>query len=285
MSSRYRTLVKAGPIVLAIVLAILLATALPGRANAAADNAWADVKARGTLRCGAATAPPYVVKDVRSGHYTGYFSVLCERFAKRLGVKPVFVDTSWDNLVAGVQSRRWDLALALNETPQRKKAVTFSDAVSQYKVSLLYRAGNTRLPAALDAHTSVAALDHDDITVAVMAGTVQDKAVSKAFEQARIMRLPSMNEVRLSVISGRADFMADANASNRMFAYAHPAWARTVVPEPPLAEQGVGFAMARSRPAADVNALNRFIAQQRRSGQIHALIEQASKQVAETRDR
>ncbi|WEK12211.1 MAG: transporter substrate-binding domain-containing protein [Candidatus Pseudomonas colombiensis] len=42
------------------------------------------------------------MRDARSGQYSGYFVDLCRDFGERvLKVKVEFVDTNWDNLVAG----------------------------------------------------------------------------------------------------------------------------------------------------------------------------------------
>ncbi|MGO7428811.1 transporter substrate-binding domain-containing protein, partial [Rhizobium ruizarguesonis] len=84
---------------------------------------WQGVQKAGVLRCGAAVAPPYVMRDPATGEYSGFFADLCKEFAEVLKVKPEFVDTTWDNIVAGLQAGKWDLSLALNRTPTRAMAV------------------------------------------------------------------------------------------------------------------------------------------------------------------
>lgn len=243
--------------------------------TAAIAAPWSDVKARGVLRCGAAVAPAYVMKDMNTGKYSGFFVALCRQFAAKLGVKAKMVDTSWDNIVAGVQSGRWDLGLALNITPQRKRAVNFSVPVMKYRVTFLYRKGDHKIPGHI---TSLKQLNKPSITVAVMSGTVQQESAAKALPHAHLMPLPSDNEARLAVTSGRADLLADAHISNLVFKYAHPSWARIYDPKPPLAPQGVAFALAKSRPKSDVAMLNRFIESKKKSGEIHKLIVKGSKE-------
>ena len=87
-----------------------------------AEGYWQGVQKSGTLRCGAAVAPPYVMRDPASGEYSGFFADLCREFAEVLKVKPAFVDTTWDNIVAGLQAGKWDVSLALNRTPARATA-------------------------------------------------------------------------------------------------------------------------------------------------------------------
>ena len=108
----------------AIAIGALLSQA---PAQAADPSLWQGVQKAGVLRCGAAVAAPYVMRDARSGQYSGYFVDLCRDFGEKvLKVKVEFVDTNWDNLVAGLQGGKWDLAMALNQTPERAMAVSFS---------------------------------------------------------------------------------------------------------------------------------------------------------------
>ncbi|MBN0617058.1 ABC transporter substrate-binding protein, partial [Pseudomonas aeruginosa] len=48
----------------------------------AADDAslWQNVQKAGVLRCGAAVAAPYVMRNAGSGQYSGYFVDLCRNF-------------------------------------------------------------------------------------------------------------------------------------------------------------------------------------------------------------
>src|SRR5690349_12705748 len=97
---------------------VLVASFSPTAASAeTTDGYWQGVQKTGALRCGAAVAPPYVMRDPASGEYSGFFADLCREFAEVLKVKPEFVDTTWDNIVAGLQAGKWDVSLALNRTP------------------------------------------------------------------------------------------------------------------------------------------------------------------------
>lgn len=239
----------------------------------AQDDTWSNVKEEGELRCGAAIATPYVMKNPRNNEYGGFFVEMCRDFAEHLGVEATFIDTNWDNLVAGVQSGRWDLAMALNETPERARAVSFSEAVSDYQVSFLYKSDNPKLP---DSVENLEDIDQEGITIALMSGTVQDKAVTESVENATIMRLPGMDETRLAVMSQRADVLADANDTNLLFWHANPDWAKIMTPTPPLARQGVAFGLNKSTPEADIKVLNEFIAEKHAAGEIEAMIDEAA---------
>ncbi len=240
----------------------------------AADDTWEGVKEAGELRCGAAIATPYVMKDPRTNEYAGFFVEMCRGFADHLGVEATFVDTNWDNLVAGVQSNRWDLAMALNQTPEREKAVAFSEPVSNYEVSFLYNKDNPKFS---DGVNNLEDIDQENITIAVMSGTVQDKTVSESIEDADVMRLPGMDETRLAVMSRRADILADANDTNLLFQHANPEWAEIMTPTPPLARQGVAFGLNKSTPEADIQELNEFILSKKEAGEVEEMIDEAAK--------
>jgi polar amino acid transport system substrate-binding protein len=250
-----------------VAVSCVLASA-PSRAEDA--SAWQSVKKAGVLRCGAAVAPPYVMRDAKTGQYSGFFSDLCRDFGQNvLKVKVEFVDTSWDNIVAGLQSDKWDLSLALNDTPEREKAVSFSVPATDYNVSLIYNKNNPKIPKG--AH-SVAEIDKPGITIAVMSGTSQDKAISAAIKQAQIMRLPGNDETRLALMSKRADLLADANITNMLLTEEHPEWAVAIQPNPPLAQQAVSFGVRKDTSKADLAMLNDFLNAQVKSGAVNRLI-------------
>jgi len=242
----------------------------------AEDATWQNVRKAGVLRCGAAVAAPYVMRDPASGQYSGYFVALCRDFAENvLHVKAQFVDTSWDNQVAGLQSGKWDMAMALNKTPERAKAVAFSVPATDYQISLLI---NEKNPKFAGAGNSLAEYDKPGVTIAVISGTAADKAVSSAVKHATLMRLPGSDETRMALMSRRADILADANDTNHLFALANH-WTREVLPVPALAKQGVSFALALQTPPEDMATLDAYLTQRREAGEIDTLVDQASAEI------
>ncbi|MGE8059218.1 substrate-binding periplasmic protein [Pseudomonas sp. NPDC089547] len=245
-----------------------------GSANAAdASDSWKAVRDAGVLRCGAATSPPYVMRDPKTGTYSGLFPDLCKQFGEEvLKVKVQFVDTSWDNIVAGLQSSKWDISLALNDTPERRKAITFSRPAIGYSVNFAYNSKNPKLAGGV---STVADVDKPGMSVAVMSGTAQDKAITALLKQARIVRLPGFDETRLSLMSKRADFLADDSMTNTLLTSAHPDWAKTFTPSPKLAEQGINLGLNKNTPASDIAVLDAFIEQKISSGDMDKLTKHA----------
>lgn len=262
-----------------LLLCVAASVALMGSAPSRAEdaNAWQSVKKAGVLRCGAAVAPPYVMRDAKTGQYSGFFSELCRDFGQNvLKVKVEFVDTTWDNIVAGLQSDKWDLSMALNDTPEREKAISFSTAATDYNVSLVYNKNNPKLPK--DTH-SLGDIDKSGVVVAVMSGTAQDKAISAVLKNAQVMRLPGNDETRLALMSRRADLLADANITNMLLTEAHPDWATALHPNPPLAQQEVAFGVRKDTSAADLAVLNGYLEKQVKSGAVNRLIKTSVQQM------
>lgn len=264
--------------VLRVLPALALMTGLSTAAASAetAEGYWQGVQKAGVLRCGAAVAPPYVMRDPASGNYSGFFADLCHEFADALKVKAEFVDTSWDNIVAGLQAGKWDLSLALNRTPARAMAVQFSIPAMEYQISLAYNKENPKVPSGA---TSVADVDKKDVTLAVMSGTAQDKAITAAIKNATILRLPGNDETRLALVSRRADILVDASDTNQLFTQSNPEWAVALNPTPALAKQGVAFGLPHRLSAADVEVLNIFLEEKVATGHVDELIRKAVDEV------
>ncbi|MBK0003759.1 ABC transporter substrate-binding protein [Erwinia sp. S38] len=250
---------------------VLLASSLPA---SAAVGFWQSIQQKGVLRCGAATAAPYVMRDAKTGQYSGYFAELCRDFGENvLKVKVQFVDANWDTLVAGLQSDKWDMALGLNQTPERALAVAFSAPAQDYQVSFLINKQNPKMEGVTN---KLADLDKPGVTFAVMSGTSQDKAVTAAIKKGTIMRLPGNDETRLALMARRADVLVDASDTNHLFALANPEWAKEILPVPALAKQGVSFGLPRSITEADRDVIDIYLTQRRATGEIDQLVNKAS---------
>jgi len=259
---------------LATSLAALLTPAAHA-ANGGQPDTWTGVRQAGTLRCGAAVSAPVVLRDVRSGQYHGPFADLCRTFAKELGVTAVFVDTTWGNIVAGVQTGKWDIALALNRTPEREKAVTFSAPLLTTSSTLVYHQSNPKIP---KASRAIADIDRANVTISVMQGSSIDRDMTLALKHARLLRLPDADSVRLALIARRADMLADDAHANAVFLAAQPDWSASYELEPPLAPQDMGFGLHPNTSAADLAAFNQTIEREIASGRVQASFEASVQQ-------
>lgn len=270
------TAIKKSMTKLALGLTVVGALTLPAVA-ADPTEGWAGVQAAGKLRCGAAVFPPYVMRDPVTGEYSGFFSELCKQFGEEvLGVPVEFVDTTWDNIVAGLQSGKWDLSLALNRTPTRALAIAFSEPAVPYEITLVYNKSNPKVP---EGASSLADFDVDGMTIAVVSGTAMDKSVTPLVEHAKIVRLPSSDEARLAVMSRRADVIADPSDSNALFVAANKDWAVAMAPSPAISKQGIGFGLNAGFPAKDIAALDIFIQEKIDTGAVDRLVDASVQEI------
>jgi len=261
------------------IAATAIALLTQSAAQAADANVWQKVQKAGVLRCGAAVAAPYVMKNPLTNEYSGVFSNICRDFGENvLKVKVEFVDTTWSAIVAGVQGNKWDMAMALNPTPERALAVAFSIAPVDYHVNFLVHKDNPKFKGS---GTAISDFDKKGVNVAVMAGAIGDKATTAVMNNTNIMRLPGQDETRLALMSKRADILSDAADTNHLFALAND-WVREINPNPAIAKQGIAFGLPRDISPADLAVLNIYITHRIDNGDVERWMEQAFAQAAKT---
>jgi polar amino acid transport system substrate-binding protein len=240
---------------------LCLALSLSGVGHVAvaqqSEDLWKEVQDRGVLRVGAALAPPHVMRDPKTGEYSGIFVDLVKEFGEQvLGVKVEFVDTTWDNLIAGMQAGKWDVAPALNRTAKRALSINYSIAPWQYEISFVFNKANPKIK---PEWKSMADFDKDGITMSVMSGTAQDHTITDQIKHATIMRLPDVDAARLAVSSRRADISVDDADTNMLFAAVNKDWSNTVKPDPSLAKQGVAYGFRKAVSLEQIQAFDIFL--------------------------
>jgi L-cystine transport system substrate-binding protein len=108
----------------------------------AADD-LASIKTTGVIKIGTeGTYAPFTYHDA-SGELTGFDVDIGRAIAKRLGVKPEFVEGKWDGLIAGLDANRYDAVI--NEvaiTDARKAKYDFSDSYIASHAALIVRSDN-----------------------------------------------------------------------------------------------------------------------------------------------
>lgn len=260
MNKRILTLMVAGA-------AMLQATAISFAQEV--EHLWTKVQQAGVLKMGAPVAPPYIIRDPKTGEFSGVYVDLVREFAAELEVKPEFVDTTWENLIAGMQAGKWDMAPALNRRVKRALAINYSNAPWSFEISIVYNKDNPKLAAV----KSFADFDKDDVTIAVVNGTAEEKQLTLIAKSAKILRLPSNDEARLAVTSRRADGIAAEADVNMLFAAGNKEWAVDLRPEPPLLRQGMGYGFRKGVPWEDIEVFNIFLEEKVENGTIKRMME------------
>jgi polar amino acid transport system substrate-binding protein len=216
------------------------------------EKLWPKVQKEGVLRVGVAACDPHCIKDPKTGEWSGVAINVLKNLAAALEVKLEPIDTTWDYIIAGVLAKKWDIAVALNERATRALVVNFSIPFYFYEISFVYKKTNPKLRDA----TKFEDFDKAGAKCAVMSGTAQDKALTKIAKNMEIVRLPALDESRMAVVSGRADFVADDSATNYLFYLANREWATTYTPEPPISREGVCFGFRKSVSLEEIQVLD-----------------------------
>ena len=110
---------------------------------AAADDALARLRARGTLRWGGDMqgGEPYVFQDPRDGRrLTGFEVEIADALARRLGVRAEFVQNDWQTLIPSLERGDFDVALnGIEVTPARRARVAFTRPYYVFTETLVVR--------------------------------------------------------------------------------------------------------------------------------------------------
>lgn len=124
-------------------------TSQPNNATPPADQAASQgllekVKADKKLVIGTeGTYSPFTFHD-QSGKLTGYDVDVATEVAKRLGVEPVFQETQWDAMFAGLDSKRFDvIANQVGIRPDRQEKYDFSKPYSVSHAVLVTNKSNS----------------------------------------------------------------------------------------------------------------------------------------------
>lgn len=106
-------------------------------------NLLETIKQSGKLRIGTeGTYAPFTYHDDK-GTLTGFDVDLGREIAKRLGVKPEFIETKWDGMIAGLDAKRFDVVMnEVSINAERKAKYDFSDPYIASKAVLIVKDNN-----------------------------------------------------------------------------------------------------------------------------------------------
>ena len=135
---------------LLVLLAPLAFVGLPARAAAPApDDSLARVRAAGVLRWGGDQqgGEPYAFEDpVHPGTLIGFETEIAAALAHALGVRAVFVQNDWPNLIPSLERGSFDVAMnGIEVTPARLARVDFSRPYFFFTLRLAARRDDARI--------------------------------------------------------------------------------------------------------------------------------------------
>lgn len=173
------------------------------------------IRAAGEFRGGIVVSPPALLEDPATGELVGPAIVVAKAIADGLGVEFRPVSSTWDVIIAGLQSDSYDVAVApLFATAKRLEVV---DMVTYYKEGLCYVVSATD-PKMADI-TTIDQLNSPDLTFSIVTGTAGAAHIVERFPLAarsEIQATPGGLAGPESVTSGRADIAYIDSSSARL---------------------------------------------------------------------
>jgi ABC-type amino acid transport substrate-binding protein len=201
-------------------------------------------------------------RSPRTQQLAGIDIELSDAFAKDLGAKLTYVDSSFPKLIDDLVGDRCDIAMfAIGVLPQRQAALKFSQPYLQSDIYGVTTRSNRAI-------RSWADIDKPGVQVAVQAGTFMEPVMAAGLKQAKmvVIRPPQTREQELE--AGRVDvFMTDYPYSRRLLDNAD--WARLVAPPTPYHVLPYAYAV---KPGDDewLRRVDDFVARIKRDGRLEA---------------
>ena len=158
------------------------------------------IKQRGKLIVGTSSGyPPYVFVDAESPDkkVIGLDMEMCKQIADKLGVKLEVQDMSFSALLSSVTSGKVDIAVGgVSPTPEREKAMAFSDIYLPTEQKLLVRKENQ--------HAFKSMADLKGKVIGAEKSTIQE-ATAQKIEGATAIGLSSVPDAILQLKNGKLD--------------------------------------------------------------------------------
>ncbi len=193
----FRTILKSG---IALALTVLLSS------SAFAESRLQSILANGELRVGTTGDwNPMTIIDSTSKERKGFDIDIVNALAADMGVKVVFVPTTWKTLVNGVIANKYDMTSSASLSPKRALVAGYSlsyFAVEDVPLMLKKNKGK---------YDSWDDLNNPNVTVAVTLGTVQEKRAEVIFNKAKIIKVSAPARDYQEVLAGRADISMTSN--------------------------------------------------------------------------
>jgi len=130
------------------------------------------------------------------GKLKGFDIDIAFALCAQMKVECTLVQQDFDGMIPALQARKFDAIIAsMSITPERQKAVAFSDKYYQTPARLVAKAGsNLQVPAGLKGKK-----------IGVQRSTIHDRYASDMFKGAEIVRYTKQDEVFLDLAAGRID--------------------------------------------------------------------------------
>ena len=202
---------------------------------------------------------PWTYHD-EDGTLTGYDVEVGKALAEKLGVEARFEETTWDSILAGVDSGRFDIACnGVTYTEERAKTYNFCDPYLYTQTVLMVRGDNTDIKS------------FENLEGKVTANSVGSIYADVAAEYgAEVKNVDTLGETLELLLQGRIDATVNAKVSYEDYMAEHPD-ADIVVVDKAESEISVFPVRKAKETEAFVEAVNKALEELRADGTLAQL--------------
>ncbi|CAE09431.1 transporter substrate-binding domain-containing protein [Wolinella succinogenes] len=221
---------------------------------------------RGELRVGLEPGYlPFEMKD-KKGNVIGFDVDLAREMAKAMGVKLKLVPTSWDGLIPGLVTEKFDIIISgMTISQERNLRVNFVEPYIVVGQSLLVKKGLEK------GVKSYKDLDKPELTLVTKFGVSAEYAAKRLFKNAKLKTYDTEAEAVQEVLNGKADMFIFDLPFNVAF-MAQKGQGYLVHLDTSLTYEPLGWAIKKGDPDF-LNWLNHFLAQIKHDGSYDELYE------------
>ena len=239
---------------LILALIMLCSTLFADDINLWKKSTLNQILERGELRVGMEPGyMPFEMKD-KKGRIIGYDVDMAKKMAKDMGVKLKLVPTSWDGIIAGLVTGKFDMIMSgMTITQARNLKVNFANpyiVVGQTIVMNNKHAGKI---------TTGKQLDQKGFVISTKLGVTGEIVTRKFFKNATIKTFETEADAAAEVLSGRADAFVYDQPYNVLF-MSEKGKGRAIHLDTPLSYEPLGWAIRKGDPDF-LNWLNNFLRQ------------------------
>ena len=236
------------------------ASSTAASASAAAANKLEAIQSNGKLVIALEGAwQPWSFHD-ESDTLVGYDVEVSRAIAEKLGVEPVYVESDWDSLFAGLDAGRYDLVCnGVEVTEERAKTYNFTTPYGYIHTALAVRKDNEDIKSFEDLAGKT--------TANSLASTYMELAESYG---ATVQGIDTLEETIQLLTAGRIDATLNANVSFYDYLNVHPDADFKLVAQTEDASH-VAIPIVKSEDSSFLDALNSAIDELRADGTLKEL--------------
>jgi polar amino acid transport system substrate-binding protein len=192
----------------------------PSRAEAAVPpggSRLSEILKSGKLRVGTFLQyKPFTFKN-QAGEPDGWDTDVAKLLAEDMGVKPEFVDNSWDGIIPALQADKFDvIAAAMTNTKKRSLAINFTYPYYMAANAFIFRSSDAARFATLDKFNNSA------LKVSVLIQDAAHLALQRFFSKAQVVDFNSAEEAILAVQTKKVDASIAEFSFLGQYAKEHP---------------------------------------------------------------